>query len=387
MQTFGSVLDRYKGIGPGFDFLRIGLAVSIVLTHAALLTGRTWIRDSPLWFVEYALVPMFFVLSGFLVAGSAMRLSLGNFLTNRGLRIIPALAVDVVVCALVIGPIMTTLPLWQYFTEPDFYRYFLNISGWIHYSLPGVFKDHFNQRVNGALWTVPYEIFCYIIMSFLIVSRWIMQPRMIAGLAIGLFIAGLAVQYGVPKDHSIMSRGLRFLVVNRGSQLLLAFLFGILLYRWKDRITYSWKVFWVCCAVCGFAVFLLDSSSLNEVPNRAIVLPALAYITVFVGLSPVPIPRIFHTGDYSYGIYLYHDPILQVLIAFLPVAFIGSGLGWFGLVALGVPIVALWAAFSWHVVEKRILALRKKFSFVAQVRDLGSDTKTNLVPRGERPLI
>ena len=229
MKSFESVLSRYNGIGPGFDFLRIGLAISIVLTHAALLTERTWLRDTPLWFVEYALVPMFFALSGFLVAGSAMRLSLKNFLINRGLRIIPALAVDVVVCALIIGPLMTTVPLAQYFTDKDFFKYFLNITGWIHYDLPGVFKDHFNTRVNGALWTVPYEIFCYMIMSVLIFSRWITRPWFVVVLTIGFFVFGVVIQYTTPSDReaqSLFDFALRGFFVSRGAQLLLAFLLG-----------------------------------------------------------------------------------------------------------------------------------------------------------------
>src|ERR1051325_6675481 len=98
MNSIGNILERHRGIGPGFDFLRVFLAICIVFVHALLATGmRPWFDQSPLWFMEYALVPMFFALSGFLITGSAMRLSLGNFLINRGLRIVPALAVDIFV--------------------------------------------------------------------------------------------------------------------------------------------------------------------------------------------------------------------------------------------------------------------------------------------------
>ena len=83
-KTFGHVLAAHKGLGPGFDFLRIALAFTIVFSHSFLLTGNDeFFRSSPLWFAEYALVPMFFALSGFLIAGSAQRLSLKNFLLNR----------------------------------------------------------------------------------------------------------------------------------------------------------------------------------------------------------------------------------------------------------------------------------------------------------------
>src|SRR5882724_5058245 len=142
MTSFGEVMDRHRGVGPGFDFLRVFLAVCIVAAHSLLLTGnREWFENSPVGFAEYALVPMFFALSGFLISGSAMRLSLKNFLINRGLRIVPALSVDVVVCALVIGPLVTTVAMSDYFSDRHFWSYFLNSTGYIHYKLPGVFES------------------------------------------------------------------------------------------------------------------------------------------------------------------------------------------------------------------------------------------------------
>jgi peptidoglycan/LPS O-acetylase OafA/YrhL len=165
MQTLGSALDDQKGFAQGFDFLRIFLATGIIAWHTAKLTGHEAVaRASVLWFSEYMLVPMFFALSGFLVAGSSMRLSTTNFLLNRAARILPALVADIIFAAFLIGPLVTTLPLKQYFADAVFFSYFLNIVGWMHYSLPGVFEDNPLPEVNGALWTVPFEIGCYIIL-------------------------------------------------------------------------------------------------------------------------------------------------------------------------------------------------------------------------------
>src|SRR6202158_5230173 len=104
MQTLGSTLDEQKGYGQGFCFLRIFLATAIIAWHTASLTGHLEMaRASAFWCVEYALVPMFFVLSGFLVAGSGMRLSTKNFVLNRAARIVPALFADIVFAALLIS--------------------------------------------------------------------------------------------------------------------------------------------------------------------------------------------------------------------------------------------------------------------------------------------
>lgn len=278
MDTFSSHLSHYKGLGPGFDFLRVGLAASIVMTHTALLSDReAFVRDTPLWYVEYALVPMFFALSGFLVAGSAMRLSLGNFLTNRSLRIMPALAVDVVICALIIGPIMTTLPLSDYYTHPTFFAYFLNITGWIHYLLPGVFESNFSAYVNGALWTVPYEIACYATMSILIVTGIIHKPRLTLVLTLAYLCIGVLVGSTLGREMLTGTPGylLRGLTVSRGAQLVAAFLMGILAYQYRDRIPYSLPVLMACGLICLTSVFMLDARAINAVPNRFFVLPAL----------------------------------------------------------------------------------------------------------------
>ena len=38
-QTFGAILDKHRGVGPGFDLLRILLAVAILYGHAKWAAG------------------------------------------------------------------------------------------------------------------------------------------------------------------------------------------------------------------------------------------------------------------------------------------------------------------------------------------------------------
>src|SRR6266700_475574 len=114
MPSIGTVLENRRGIGPGFDMLRVGLAFAVVCWHSFhIAQGEPHPITSlhVFWFPGYAILSMFFALSGFLITASAMRLSLGNFIINRGLRIVPALLVEVVLCAIVLGAIFTMLPL------------------------------------------------------------------------------------------------------------------------------------------------------------------------------------------------------------------------------------------------------------------------------------
>lgn len=370
--TFGETLDRHKGIGPGFDFLRVALAVTIVMAHACLNSNNEWlVRETPFWFGEYALVPMFFALSGFLVAASGMRLSLGNFLVNRGLRIVPALAVDVTFCALLLGPLVTTLPLAAYFTHHDFFRYFMNVTGRIHFLLPGVFEGNPSNKVNGALWTVPYEIGCYAILAGAMLLGLLKRPAAIAALIVVMLAAGLALDAtGFAKHHGVIGNLLSFYLIDRGAGLLVAFLIGVLAYQLRGRIPFNRWIFLGCVAACLAGVFLLEPTSINHVASRIVLFPAIVYITIYLGLTPIPIPKFFHSGDYSYGIYLYHDPILQTVILLFPGFALVRGWGALFVFLTSIPFVMLMAFSSWHLIEKRVLRLRKRFSFVAKVRDL-----------------
>jgi peptidoglycan/LPS O-acetylase OafA/YrhL len=87
------------------------LALSILGSHSFLITaGDLHAFDSlPLSLFYSSLVPMFLALSGFLIIGSALCLDLSQFIMNRAMRIAPALAVDIFVSALVIGPLFTDL--------------------------------------------------------------------------------------------------------------------------------------------------------------------------------------------------------------------------------------------------------------------------------------
>ncbi|MYN17690.1 acyltransferase family protein [Rugamonas sp. FT107W] len=371
MESFSKVLGKHRGIGPGFDFLRVFLAVSIVAVHSVLLTGhRDLFEQSIAWFLEYALVPMFFALSGFLITGSAIRLSLKNFLINRGLRIVPALAVDVFICALVIGPLLTTGPLRDYFADSRFHAYFLNVIGRIHYLLPAVFDDNPTHYVNGALWTVPYEILCYVIAAFFIIFNWLTNRTKVVLFTFSLLLIGALIDSTGMAVHFpvLVKKALDRLLLSREAQIVEAFLLGVVMYQWRDFIPYSKGVFIGCVVVCFGAALLPAVAQANAA--RLILLPVLTYITVFVGLTEVPIPAYFKKGDYSYGIYLYHDPLMQVVISLFPAIALRSLWGTLFTFSCGLTMVLVMSNLSWHFIEKPILAMRKKFSFVARVRDL-----------------
>ena len=370
LTTIGSKLDETKGIGQGFDFLRIFLAVSVLATHSFLIAQGNihQFESKPYTLLYWVILPLFFALSGFLITGSAMRLKLKDFLINRGIRIVPALAVDICIAALIIGPIFTTFPLRQYFTSYEFYAYFANITGIIHYILPGVFEQNpFPATVNGSLWTVPFEIGCYVIMSLFIITG-VLKSKGKALSATIVTTAYIVVSYS-PSFHVLDHLGTRLhtlmdhFFADRGNFLYSYFMVGSMFYLFRYKIPFHPGVLVLC-----LATFLLFAYGwfdfLPDLTRKLSMMPFVIYILVYVGMVKIPPLPIYRHGDYSYGVYLYGYPIQQVIVMLFP-----SVTSPYLHFAISLPLVMLVAMFSWHCIEKPILRVRKKFSFTARKGD------------------
>jgi len=73
-----------------------------------------------------------------------------------------------------------------------------------------------------------------------------------------------------------------------------------------------------------------------------------------LGLSRRQFKPLLKLPDYSYGIYIWHYPIIQAVLFFIP------GLGPFGIMAISTPVFILFAGLSWHVIEKPALKLKSR---------------------------
>ncbi len=337
--TLADRLTAADGRPAGFDYLRLALALAIFAWHCIGFTDQPALRiaRAPLMVgPAMALVPAFFALSGFLVAGSLVRNpSLLAFGTMRAARIIPALFVDTLFSALILGPIFTSLTLEAYFAAPEFWRYFLNIAGIISFKLPGVFTGNPSDFVNSQLWTIPWELYAYVGL-FLAAAVGIFWRRWLMLLATLALDAGLTVRIGF--------HGLGTFV---GDALVPSFLTGACAYLYRDRIP-----------VHGLAIAAALAMVVAAWPIKVLapLLPwATIYATLALGVLNPQRNRFIRSGDYSYGIYLYSLPIIQALIAAVPFA-----RTWWGALLLATPCVLLFAAASWHGVEKHALKARAR---------------------------
>jgi peptidoglycan/LPS O-acetylase OafA/YrhL len=364
----GMVLDNNRGLAPGFDLIRVVLATAVVAWHAVpIAMGDAILLDTLrfTWVPGYAILAVFFGLSGFLITGSALRLNLGNFLLNRGLRIFPALIVETALSAILLGMLFSTYPIGEYFSHSQTFGYFTSLFGYIKYYLPGVFQTNPIPQVNLSLWTVPYELLCYLIMSVFIIGGVLKKPKLVIAAAAAFVLVGLALWlYGLKEGETqLVRRGLYAVFEGRASRLLICFILGIAAYLFRYRIPYSRTLFLCACAyLIGLSCFQLDSEKFFPFLN-ILVGPVAVYICVYLGVSNLPTPALFRRGDYSYGIYLYGAPIQQAIRAL-----IDSSSPWLNF-AVSMPLIVIFAALSWHLIEKPVLHMRKRFSFVARIRD------------------
>jgi hypothetical protein len=74
-----------------------------------------------------------------------------TFTVHRALPIMPALTVAIFIAMLVAGPLLTTHTLWQYFTDPQTYRYARNLVFLTTDTLPGVVKAVGAEAQSGPL--------------------------------------------------------------------------------------------------------------------------------------------------------------------------------------------------------------------------------------------
>jgi peptidoglycan/LPS O-acetylase OafA/YrhL len=333
-------MRKQDGFTAGFDYLRIGLALAVLVWHSDILsTGSAALYHArwggPFRFLLAVILPMFFALSGFLVAGSLARTRLHQFVALRALRLVPALAVEVTLSALILGAFFTTLPLRDYLTSPELSSYLGNIVGLVHFTLPGVFEHNPAARaINSQLWTIPFELECYLSLVLFSLSTVLRDRR--------AFVALIVLFSFVATARAFLLDPVSPIGPIPGRALVVSFLAGVSLHLYRDRIPYAPAL----GLVAGIAAAVM-----LQCPNTCYLAAfPVAYVTVWLGLMrPPKIPF----GDLSYGVYLFHFPIEQSIVHVFP------GVGcWWRLTLIALPPTALCAWLSWSLVEHPALSCK-----------------------------
>ena len=337
-----SLQDRFDPRSNSFDVLRMLFALLVAVAHGISahtgwqpLLGSSGIGDFGL--------DGFFVLSGFLVTRSWFRLeSFPRFAWHRFLRIMPGFWVCLVVVAFVAAPVAAALqgmsPLQAFTGTPSAWTYVLENAGLliVHYDIAGILADLPKESsFNGSLWTLAFEAFCYAIVGVLGALGLLRRRPALVPAAAAVLLALTAMQ----------EAGLPVLLNERVIRLVLMFLLGAAAYLYADRIPLRGGL------VAGAAGLFLVSLALFD-DYRVLGAVPLAYLYLWAAAS---LPAMRMRADLSYGFYIYHWPLQQILmltaLAAAPTAVF---------VPVSIALAVLPAAASWYLVERP--ALRHKDS-------------------------
>jgi peptidoglycan/LPS O-acetylase OafA/YrhL len=137
-----------------------------------------------------------------------------------------------------------------------------------------------------------------------------------------------------------------------GNLLICAFLVGVTFYLYKDKVLWDARIFLASVAMIFWAYWFTAFGDF-------IAIPAMGYVTVFLGLTSPRKLGVLRGADYSYGVFLYGYPIQQAFVALGPWAH-----NWL-LNGIVCSIVATcFAALSWRFIEKPALKLRKQVTWL-----------------------
>ena len=249
---------------------------------------------------------IFFSISGYLITASWNRKrDPFSYLIARALRIFPGLVLLVLVTVFVLGPLMTTSSTGEYFDLPRTWSYLSNIWLRPQYDLPGVFIDiPYPNAVNGSLWTLPAEFFCYLVVPLLVV--W---PRRLRPLTVAAFLVVSLGSVPSPPSSPRWSTG-------RASRTRRACgcsspAAACSVSRWTGGVRVFFRADVAVALVSLYAVFIAVVAGKTLWVSWV----ALPYAVLVIGLASTPVVRrAARYGDMSYGLYLWAFPVQQVLV-------------------------------------------------------------------------
>lgn len=350
------MLVKEKKKQTAFEIFR-ALAVSMVLvghfTDAA--------QDLPVvvkkigFAVGYYGIPLFFIISGFLLTASLMSIVKNRqgsftrasciFLEKRWLRIYPAYLLSLIISSV-----------------------YLNVSGFdflVHFFNVHNLFDGYNRSINVVYWTLAVEFQWYLVAPFLImlfVKNSLKRQLAMLLTLIGLSIALRLVFFEQYLQHQL---SLSQLVWIANDQLYIHaynFLLGVILYSCRNIKLKIHFLILLFMAVALFIMGYIESDlieGINHYQQQATVyrvlsgylailmLAVMVFASLDVKLGNISYRVVSFVSLVSYSLYLYHLPILDFFKAY--------SLAWYLYLPVFLCSSILVAALSYYLIEAPFL--------------------------------
>jgi peptidoglycan/LPS O-acetylase OafA/YrhL len=332
------------------DLFRILFATLVLLSHSYEFVDGNRSRElfarlthTSMSFGEVG-VAGFFLLSGYLIVRSWQHdPNIASYLQKRILRIVPGYLVAAILSTLVIGLLVPGVP---HFFRHLRLHYIFSVALLSSPVTPVVFPGTIFDLVDGAMWTIPYEFRCYLLVAIL-GSLGIFRRNLLWFALTVVLLAAMSI----PAARNLHTLRHGELLLGRtfdDFRMTAAFFVGGCFQLFRDRIRFRpWMAL-----IAVFLFLLVDRYSPAEIETAVTVCGGyLLFYTAHTFAHSLAWAR--KLPDISYGIYLYGWPVLGLAVWYLH--------GWPVLLLFALSTVVSFALgfVSWHVVERPMLQFKK----------------------------
>jgi len=332
-----------------FDFLRWFFAFSVVIYHLIILTGNVFLKPVAKIVNGDTAVCGFFIISGFLITRSwVLRKEIKKYSTNRMRRLLPGY-LSVIFISIIVLSFFSKLPVVDYFSNVETFKYLLaNITflNFLHPSLPGIFESNSMNAVNGSLWTIKVEIMFYVLVPIIVLIMTRMKKRLSTNIFLVLVYLSTYI-YRYLCHWVAISYGISFFneLAHQLPGYINYFSTGIILYINFDTIKKHETKLIIPAIIFVVLHYLIGTDYVFPL--------ALGIIIFYIAFNFRGLNTFGKYGDFSYGTYIFHFPIIQLCIS-LGLITSKTSIKYF----IPIMLTLLFSYASWHIIEKRFLKRR-----------------------------
>jgi peptidoglycan/LPS O-acetylase OafA/YrhL len=348
-----------------FDLLRLAAAGQVAILHSAELMGVSDPDNS--WFLallhHFPGVPIFFFISGFLISRSfESNSALNDYARNRGFRIFPALW-----GCLAVSLLMVWMSGYFATIEIPWDKFLLWVGGQltvVQFWNPDFLRGYGIGTLNGPLWTICVELQFYVVTPIIYFLLRPLSKRSFDKALIALIVFFILV-------HLAFFKGLRQYELVDGENILVKlfqisfppWIYMFLIGVWAQRNFEMMRTFTrgplrLVAFLVAFFVFHTVMKMLFGKIVSGQQLDPLSYLLLCLCIlsaaytMPDLAGRILKRNDISYGVYIYHMPVVNLFMWFGLV----SSIGYLGL-ALASTVVL--ATLSWFLIERPSMKMKR----------------------------
>ena len=339
-----------------FDLIRLFAALEVAIHHTLQHFDfrDNLVYQSTGWLPG---VPIFFFVSGFLISKSyESNPRIAEYARNRALRIYPALIACTILS--VLSVFVTGYLSSQSWTISGIVFWVISQMTVFQFYGPDFMRSFGSGVLNGSLWTVTVELQFYVLIP---VIYWILSKAVNNKSGRQLVLIGMilffsltnVVNYQLHEHHPELTIA-KFAYVSFVSWIYM-FLIGVLSQQ-NFLILYHFVKGKAIQFVVGYIILValythfLNWPTGNDItpilfPFLALAILSLAYTAPYLS------DRLLHKNDISYGVYIYHMPIINIMMYY---GLTSKILYVFAVIIITIVIASL----SWLCLES--IAIRKK---------------------------